>query len=161
MGYRSIVPIVVLLAAACRTGAPALGEAERAVVVREVRRAIDDLFTGMNAHDADAVLDRYRTGDDFAYVGVTDPQVGPEPFTAHTRAWHQTHPDVQFEHEIVHIQVLNSTAAVAVVRGSSTEAPTLVWTQVYVRDGDGVWRIAHEHEAWPGSEPARGPHPGT
>ncbi|MGD2134837.1 MAG: nuclear transport factor 2 family protein [Gemmatimonadales bacterium] len=160
MRYRLLILIAALAALGCSARPGQLGEAERAVIVRDVRQAIDDLFAAMNAHDADAVLAHYRAVDDFAYVGVTDLQVGPEPFSARMRTWHDAHPDVVFDHQIVHIQVLSPTVAVAVVRGSSTDAEVLTWTQVFVRD-DGAWRIAHEHEAWPGSEPTRGPHPGT
>jgi hypothetical protein len=63
--------------------------------------------------------------------------------------------DVTFQREILQIQLVGTDVAVVTLRGSSSEAPALFWTQVLVREEGGAWLIAHEHESWPGcDEPA-------
>jgi len=160
MNHRAVT-LAALLLAACAPRSSELNDQTRAATVKEIRQAVDDLFDAMNAHDAERVLRRYQESDDFAYVGVNDVEVGWETFQQRTRQWYQQHPEDTFEHTLLHVHVLSPTVAVAIVRGSSSDAPQLAWTEVFVRDGR-RWKIAHEHEAWPGATPiGTAPHPGT
>lgn len=160
MSHRSVILVAVLLAA-CAPQGPEITDAARDAATRGVRDTVERLFDALNAHDADRVLSHYQKSDDFAYIGVTDVEIGWETFAMRTRQWHMTHTGTTFEHQLLHVHVLSPTVAVAIVRGSSSDAPQLTWTYVFVRDG-GDWKIAHEHEAWPGSAPRElRPHPGT
>jgi len=145
MNHRAVM-FAALLVAACAPRSLDVTDETRAAVVQGVREAVDDLFEAMNAHDADRVLRHYQRSEDFAYVALTDIEVGWETFEMRTRQWYRRHGETTFEHTLLHVHVLSPTEAVTIVRGKSSEGPSLVWTQVFVRDGG--WKIAHEHEAW-------------
>jgi hypothetical protein len=65
------------------------------------------------------------------------------------------------EQAVLFVQVLSPTVAVATLRGSSTEANALFWTEVLQKSEDGRWLITYEHESWPDCSTPRGPHIGT
>ncbi|MFQ6047158.1 MAG: YybH family protein [Gemmatimonadales bacterium] len=159
MRHRVPVILGVTAALACQPQSEEVTEGQRTAIASAVNQRVAELFEAMNSHDVERVMSFYLKRVDFAYVGVSDVRVGWEPFSRVAALWYRTHPEVPFEHEVVHTQVLSPTVAVAVVRGSSTETELLVWTQVFVKDEGGEWVIAHEHEAWhETSEPPR-PHP--
>ncbi len=133
-------------------------DASRTAITRAVMATMNDLYGAMNAHDADRVLAHYLKSEEFLYVGVGDTTLGWETFSSLTRPWYQSHPDVTFEYEIVHVQVLAPDVATVTAKGSSTEAPFLMWTRTFVLR-DGQWLISLEHESWPGAEPPRAQHP--
>jgi ketosteroid isomerase-like protein len=137
-----------------------LTDAQRDAIVSEVNEAVDQIFDAMNSHDSAAVMSHYLHSDDFSYAGVTDYKLGFEIFSRIVSSWYPGHPDVTFEHEILKTAALSPTSAVALIRGSSTTANSLLWTQVYVKQ-DGKWLIAHEHESWPMCVEPEAPHPMT
>lgn len=161
MRHRAAVFVALAAALACGPRPGELSERGRAEITSQVNQRVAELFEAMNAHDVERIGSFYLHSDDFAYVGVSDVRVGWEPFSRIVGLWHRTHPEVKFEHEVVHTHVLSPTVAVAVIRGSSTETELLVWTQVFVRNDGGEWVIAHEHESWhETSDPPRA-HPVT
>jgi ketosteroid isomerase-like protein len=133
-------------------------DAVRAGVATEVADAIDEYFAALNAHDVERVFANYFQTEDFAYLGVTDVMDGWDTFSRTVANWFRNRPDIAFEHEVILIQALSPTVAVATVRASSTQQEWLLFTQVYVRNDTGRWVIAHEHVSWPGAEPPA-PHP--
>ncbi|HZD06323.1 MAG TPA: nuclear transport factor 2 family protein, partial [Longimicrobiales bacterium] len=155
-------PLPLLLIAAlatCQSSADSLADAERGMAEQEVRDALAALMDDMNAHDADGVLAHYENSEDFIYAGVSDIHIGWEAFARTVAPWYGSHEDVTFSYEIVQIRVLSADVALAVLEGSSTEASSLVWTEVLKKDADGRWLIVHEHESWPGAAPPPPPHP--
>ena len=154
------VPLAAFIAAACQPASSVLTDAQRETITAEVNQVVVDLFDAMNAHEADRVLEHYLNSDEFAYVGLVDIRTGWNGFARMAGQWYPANPDVTFEYQIAHTQVLSPTVALVVLRGSSTDAEALVWTQVMVNH-DGQWRIAHEHESWPQCIEAPKPHPMT
>ena len=152
---RSSITLAIPLAAwitAC--GSPpsaALSDEQRQTLVTEVVETIDGLFAAMNAHDPDAVLEHYLDSETFTYVGVSSAIPTYDLLERNLRLWYARYPEALFEYEILEVRVLNPTTGYAVVRGSSTESDALMWTQVLVREADGRWVIALEHESWPGA----------
>lgn len=145
------------MAVACQAGGT-VSDARRADVTTEVTQAVDSLFTAMNAHDAERILSHYRKGNDFTYVAVATTLRGWDAFAGMTRAYNASHADVTFEHHIDQIQVLSPDVAVATIQGSASDAPYLMWTQVYVRE-EGRWLVTLEHESWPGARTPPPTHP--
>lgn len=142
---------------ACQSGR-GVDDVERTAITQEIRTTVNDLYAAMNAHETDRLLAHYLNSGEMLYVGVGDSMVGWEMFSSLTRTWYQTHPDVTFQHELLHVQVLAPDVATVTVKGSSSEAPYLMWTRTMVLR-DGQWLIALEHESWPGADPPRAPHP--
>jgi ketosteroid isomerase-like protein len=135
-----------------------LGHAERARITEEVTSVVEDLYAAMNAHDAGRVLAHYLQTDEFLFVAVNDATQGWAAFSRLVGPWYASHADVTFEHQLLHVQVLSAEVATVTVRGSSTEAPHLMWTHTLVLR-DGVWLVALEHESWPGAEAPGPTHP--
>lgn len=153
------LPLFFLLAACARGPAP-FTEADRAGVAEEVTRAVGQLTAAMSAGDAAAVLAFYRETEDFTYLGCTDFILGGKSFARIVGPSYQPDSGVTFEQNIVRLEVVGPDAAVASLRGGSTAAEHLFWTQLWVRDGE-RWMVAIEHESWPGCRPPSGPHPMT
>jgi hypothetical protein len=86
--------------------------------------------------------------------------MGWEAFSSRVGVYYEANPEVEFHQEVLRVQVLSPTVAVAALTGGSSEAEALFWTEVLVREADG-WKIAHEHESWPGCSPPSSPHPFT
>jgi uncharacterized protein (TIGR02246 family) len=149
--FRNVVSFTLIGAAlvACRPADTPVTDDQRTAAVTEVTQTLDDLFSAMNAHDGDGVLSFYRDDPDLAYVGLIQPIVGKAAFSRAAGPFYDREPDVTFEHTVLHIQVLSPTVAVTVTTGSSTKTESIVWTHVLVKNPDGRWMIAHEHEAWP------------
>ncbi|MFC1661453.1 YybH family protein [Gemmatimonadota bacterium] len=150
--HRARFPLAMslILFGACQAPPSPFTQAQRDSVEAEVREAIEKLTEAMNAHDPDRVLSFYRESDEFVYVGCTDLMFGWDTFSTLVEPYYSTRTDVTFQRETLAIQALDLDAAVVTLRGSSTQAPALFWTQVLVREDDGRWAIAHEHESWPG-----------
>lgn len=155
-----LMPIMSALTilAACQPAPGQLTQAERAEITAQVDSVVARLYAAMNAHDAERVLAHYLPTDEFLYVGVSDAMQGWNSFSAIAGPWYTSHPDVTFEYQVLHIQVLTRDAATITARGGSTEAPHLMWTRTLVRR-DGAWLVALEHESWPGGEEPRSKHP--
>jgi hypothetical protein len=75
--------------------------------------------------------------------------MGFETFAERVTPYYRTNTEITFQQEILRIQILSPTSAVVTLKGSSTGAEHLFWTEVLVREADGRWLIAHEHESWP------------
>ena len=103
----------------------------------------------------------YRQDGAFFYLGCTDILFGWETFSARVGPYYANNTDVTFQQELLSVQILSPTVAVAAVRGSSTEAEALFWTEALQQGEDGRWLITYEHESWPGCPVPRGPHLGT
>lgn len=138
----------------------ALPQSDLQEITAQVDSTVASLYEAMNAHDDERVMAHYLPTDDFLYVGVSDAVQGWQAFSSIMAPWYRAHPDVVFEYQVMHIQVLSRGTATVTVRGSSTEAPHLMWTRTLVNH-EGQWRIALEHESWPGGEAPSGNHPGT
>jgi ketosteroid isomerase-like protein len=160
---RALAALLCLAAPALScTRAPAvLTDEEQRAVTAEVREAIIDLRAAMNAQDPQRVSTRYDRSGDFAYVGCTELILGGAEYRRITSPYYSASRSVTFEQEVVHIRALDRHAAVVAMRGSSTRAPHLFWTQVWIKDGSGRWVVGHEHESWPGCREPRGAHPPT
>jgi hypothetical protein len=147
-------------AAACSQGHDPMDQAQEDALRVEVEETLAGLTQAMNAHDSDAVLGYFRESDEFLYLGCTEIVVGWDAFARRAAMYYVASPEVVFEQEVVRVQVLSPTVAVAAIRGGSTEVEDLFWTEVLVKEG-GKWVIAHEHESWPGCSPPSAPHPFT
>ncbi|MCK5650604.1 MAG: nuclear transport factor 2 family protein [Gemmatimonadetes bacterium] len=162
---------LALLVTACDSGpsplteaaSSGLTEAERNALTLEVEETLGRLTEAMNAHDSERVMAFFRNSDDFLYLGCTGFMFGWDTFSRRVGRYYARSEDVTFQQEIVRTQVLSPTVAVVALRGSSTEAEAeaLFLTEVLVREEDGRWLIAHEHESWPGCSPPSDPHPFT
>ena len=158
-----LAAILALLPLACDAGSAPLTQTERASIALEVEETLGQLTEAMNAHDSERVMGFFRNSDDFLYLGCTDFMFGWDTFSRLVGRLYSRSEDVTFQQEIVRIQVLSPAVAVVAVRGSSTEAEAegTFLTDVLVREEDGRWLIAHEHESWPGCSPPSDPHPFT
>lgn len=156
----SMLAVLAVLVAACQQpGSDQLTEAQRGAIAEEVVAAVDGLFEAMNGHDAEDVMARYLNSPDFVYTGCTAFRISWDAYAWIVRQWHPRNQEITFEHEVVRTNVLGPAAAVATIRGSSSESPHLFWTQVWVKRA-GTWLVASEHESWPGCS-APSVHPET
>lgn len=144
-----LTALLPLLFGACQAPPSSLTPIEKGSIASEVRQVVAALTDAMNSHDPELVLSHYRESEEFVYVGCTDPMFGSETFSTLVRPYYQTRTDVTFRQEILRVQVLGPTTAVATIRGDSSETEALFWTYVLVREA-GSWVIAHVHESWPG-----------
>ncbi|MDH5588636.1 MAG: SgcJ/EcaC family oxidoreductase [Gemmatimonadota bacterium] len=160
---RSIfaLTLAALTVAGCDSPGAYPSREGRDAIVAEVTGVMQDLTRAMNAHDAEEVLAFYGRTEDFTYLGCTEFILGGSAFAGTVAPFYAAHPEVVFEQEIVGVQVAGPDAAVVTQRGASSEAGALFWTRLVLRGEDGRWRIAMEHESWPGCEEPRGPHPFT
>jgi ketosteroid isomerase-like protein len=151
---------LALVIGGCAPPPASLSDADRAAVVAEVTAALSELTAAMNAHDSEGVIRFYPEDPSFLYLGCTDFITGGATFRRMVAPYYGPGNEVSFEQQIVSVQVLSPTAAVASQRGSSSEAEALFWTQVLVKK-DGRWVITYEHESWPDCSPPSAPHPFT
>jgi len=145
----------------CSAEPGSLTSAQEAELRAEVAETLSALTEAMNSHDPDAVFSFYRQDETFYYLGCTSVLFGWSTFSSRTRPYYENQTDVTFERELLFTQILEPTVAVAALRGSSTEADALFWTQVLQKNEDGQWLVTYEHESWPGCPAPRGPHMGT
>jgi hypothetical protein len=127
----------------------------------EVANALEGLTEAMNAHDPELVFSFYRQDESFFYLGCTDVLFGWGTFSSRVGPYYANNPDVTFQRELLTLEILSPSTAVAALRGSSTEAEALFWTEVLKKGEDGGWLITYEHESWPDCSTPRGPHMGT
>jgi len=151
----------LILLPACGPGTETLTEAQRNAIRAEVEETLVGLTEAMNAHDPDRVLAYFRDSEEFLYLGCTDFIMGWDAFSSRVGPYYTANRNVTFEQTIVRTQVLSPTVAVVALRGSSSDAEALFWTEVLVREKDGRWRISHEHESWPDCSAPSEPHPFT
>jgi len=136
-------------------------EVDQAALTQEVLETLAGLTDAMNSHDPERVFSFYRQDPSFFYLGCTDILYGWETFASRVGPYYTFNTEVTFQQEVLSVQILSPTVAVAAQRGSSTEAEALFWTEVLQKGEDGRWLITHEHESWPGCPVPRGPHMGT
>ena len=120
----------------------------------EVREAVEQFTEAMNARDADRVLAFYRESREFVFLGCTDLLFGSDLFSRILGPYWESRTDPPVEREILRVQVLTPETAVVTLQGGSQTASALFSTQVLVREEDGRWLIAHEHQSWPGCREA-------
>ena len=156
-----ILLLVALVPMACTSGPGPLSGNERAATVQEVTETLNGLTEAMNSHDPERVFSFYRQDESFFYLGCTDILSGWGTFSTRVGPYYTFNSEVTFQQEILSIQVLSPTVAVAAMRGSSTEEGALFWTEVLQKGEDGRWLITYEHESWPGCSAPAGPHMGT
>lgn len=135
--------------------------AREAALEAEVAQALTGLTEAMNARDPEAVFAFYRQDESFYYLGCTSVLFGWQTFSSRVRPYYSTRTDLDFQREILSVQILHPTVAVAALRGSSSEAEALFWTHVLQKGENGRWLVTYEHESWPGCPTPRGPHLGT
>ena len=152
--------LAIPLAVACSPEPEHITQAEKDALAVEVRETLSGLTEAMNSHDPDRVMAYFRQSEEFLYLGCTYFMLGWETFSPRVWSYHVANPKVIFQQEVVSIQVLSPTVAVAALQGGSTEAEALFWTEVLIKE-DGAWLIAQEHESWPGCAPPPNPHPFT
>lgn len=153
--------VVAPMAGACTSEPSPMSGSQELALTEEVEATLQGLTEAMNAHDPDLVFSFYRQDESFYYLGCTSVLFGWGTFSSRVRPFYQTRSDLTFQREILSIQILEPTVAVAALRGSSSEAEHLFWTQILQKGPDGRWRVTHEHESWPGCPVPRGPHMGT
>lgn len=136
-------------------------EVDELALIEEVEETLAGLTEAMNAHDPERIFNFYRQDESFFFLGCTDVLFGWGTFATRVRPYYQANTDVSFQKEILSIQILSPTVAVAAMRGNSTEAEALFWTEVLQKGADGRWLITYEHESWPDCRMTRGPHMGT
>ena len=162
MRTRTLIPfLLALFPTACTPGSAPLTANEEAALKLEVSETLAGLTAAMNAHDPEQVFSFYRQDDSFFYLGCTDVLPGWGTFASRVGDYYRFSTDVTFEQNLLSIQLLSRTVAVAAMRGSSSEAENLFWTEVLQKDESGRWLITYEHESWPGCPVPRGPHMGT
>jgi ketosteroid isomerase-like protein len=155
----TLILVAVLSACASEPGpGPAFDEAS---LTQEVMETLAEVTEAMNAHDPDRLFSHYRQAPSFFYLGCTEILYGWDTFSSRVRPYYRRNTDVTFQQEVLSVQILAPTVAVAAMQGSSTRAPALFWTEVLQKGEDGRWLITYEHESWPGCPVPRGPHPGT
>jgi uncharacterized protein (TIGR02246 family) len=155
-GFRLRMLASLVALAACTPSQTVFTEAQRARSESEVRDAVAQLTAAMNSQDPDRVFALYRESREFVLVGCTDLMFGTEYFTRVLRPFLGSPREAPLEQELLRIQVLNPETAVVTLRGGSAGGPPLFWTLVLIRERDGRWLVAHEHQSWPGCpEPAR------
>jgi len=158
MRIRALPALAAVVAIGACQPTQELTDAQRTTITADVIATVDDLYAAMNEHDADRVLDHYLQSGELLYVGVSESIQGWAAYSTLTRPWYQSHADVTFKHQILHVQVLAPNVATVTARGSSTDAPYLMWTRTLVLR-DGRWLVALEHESWPGANEPTGEHP--
>lgn len=152
---------VAALLVACQkapSGSPQ-SKTDDAKVSAQADKAVDELFDAMNAHDPERIADHYLLDSAFAYMECTEFRMGGEGYGRLIHDWYPTHKDVTFTHVILHTIALAPTVAVVSSQGSASDAGALFWTQVLKQGTDGKWRVAYEHESWPGCPNPAAPHP--
>jgi len=160
MARGTMVWVWCLLALGCSPSAERLDPAREEALREEVRETLSGLTQAMNSGDPDRIFRYYRGDEEFLFLGCTDVLLGWSAFSGRVATFYRANPEVSFQQEVVRIQILSPTVAVAALRGGSSDAEELFWTEVLVREGEG-WKIAYEHESWPGCSPAPTPHPFT
>lgn len=150
----------VAFAASCTGPEAEFSDDDRQAVVEEVSGAVGRLRDAMNAFDAERLMRFYAADPDFIYVGCTEFFFG-ERYRSIASLYYRPSRGVTFEQELVQVKVLGPGTAVVTMRGSSSQASHLFWTQVWVRNPEGDWVITHAHQSWPGCTEPRAPHPGT
>ena len=148
------------LAFACTPKPEPLTQSVKDALTVEVMEAIDSLTEALNSHDPDRVVGYFRQSEEFLYLGCTDFMLGWSTFSPRIWSYTVANPHVTFQRDVVRVQILSPTVAVAALRGASTEAEALFWTEVLVKES-GKWLIAQEHESWPGCPPPPVAHPFT
>jgi ketosteroid isomerase-like protein len=138
-----------------------LSPEEVASLSQEVSEAVHGLTEAMNSHDPEAVFGFYRQDDSFFYLGCTSSLAGWGTFATRVGSFYTYETEVTFQREVLSIQILSPTVAVAGLRGGSTETEGLYWTEVLQKDAGGRWLITYEHESWPGCPEPRAAHLGT
>ena len=152
---------LTILAGACAPQSSPGTEFDEERLTQEVLTTLAGLTEAMNSHDPEMVFGFYRQDPSFLYLGCTDVLYGWSAFATRVGPYYALNRDVTFQQEVLSVQILSPTVAVAAMRGSSTKAPALFWTEVLQRSPDGGWLITYEHESWPGCAVPRGPHMGT
>jgi ketosteroid isomerase-like protein len=153
--------LLVLALSACSVGPSSDADFDEAVLTQEVTEALNSLTAAMNAHDPDQVFTHYRQDESFFFLGCTDVLPGWGTFASRVGPFYTFETEVTFQREILSVQILSPTTAVAALRGSSTEVEALFWTEVLQKGDDGRWLITYEHESWPDCSTPRPPHMGT
>lgn len=154
-----LLPAVCILTA-CAASTTSFTDEDRTAVAAEIAGEVAGLTAAMNSGDPDRVMSFYSGDSNFVYLGCTSYIMGGEVFSRIVSPSYRAGAGTTFEQEIVATQVLGTDAAVVSVRGGSSQAPNLFWTQTWQRGEDG-WAITLEHESWPGCTEPREPHPFT
>ena len=157
---RATATLLLLGAVSCSAPDESTPANEPGAVAAEVAEAVAALTGAMNAHDRETVMSFYVDDPDFVYVGCTGFIFGGANFKRIVGSSYEANREVQFRQDVVNTKVLSPTAAVVTLRGGSTEAPDLFWTQTW-ESVEGQWRVVGVHESWPGCSEPQDSHPFT
>lgn len=161
MRHNALLALFALpLATACTSKPEPLTQAVKDALTVEVMETVDSLTEAMNSHDPDRVMAYFRQSEEFLFLGCTEFILGWNTFSPRLWSYTVANPEVTFQRDVVSVQVLSPTLVAAGLRGASTEAESLFWTEVLVKES-GRWLIAQEHESWPGCPPPPTAHPFT
>jgi len=162
MDSRTLVIVTLAgLSAACSSQPVSRPEFDEAALAEEVLETLDGLTQAMSSGDPDRVFGFYRQDERFFYMGCTSSMAGWSTFAPRVASYYRTSRELTFQREVLSAQILSATTAVVAMRGSSTEAEALFWTEVLQKGEDGRWLVTYEHESWPGCSVPSGPHIGT
>lgn len=160
----SALLLCALAAAACAPASPVLSEPERAELVAEVQAATDSLTAALQAHDVERILGFIDLDGAFVYASCTEFLYGAGLYANITGSYHAARKDVTYEFRVTSTRVLGPQTAVVTLESDSSE-PTasnpVLTTNVLAKGADGRWRVAYQHQSWPGCPPPKAPHPMT
>ena len=160
---RRRIPAVLwtlLLAASCVPPDPAPTADQDVVLMDEIGATVTAFVEALNAHDTDAIMEFYAPDVDLVRLGCTNVVIGRETIEGRIAIYHQQRKDVTFSMEVAYVKPLTPVSAIATVRGGTSTTAGLFWSLGMVKQADGQWRIAYEHQSWPDCPAAGGYHAG-
>lgn len=157
----AVLAILALTSGACAGPGGELTQEQSQAIQDEVMVTLLDFVDALNAHDADLVLSYYTPSPELVRVGCTNASEGFEGVSGRIRTFHDLDKDLVFEMSVLDVLPLSTTSAEATMGGRTTATPGLFWSLAMVKQPDGRWLIAHEHQSWPGCSAPPAPHVGT
>lgn len=161
MSRRIPVVLWTLLAlVACEPADPPPSQTPLSDQQNEIRATVDAFVDALNSHDPDAIMEFYAPEVDLVRLGCTNVVIGRETIGARIAAYHRRRTDVTFSMEVMFVKRLTPVSAIATVRGGTSNTTGLHWSLGLVRQPEGDWRIAYEHQSWPDCPPGSAFHTG-
>jgi uncharacterized protein (TIGR02246 family) len=150
----------LVLAAACAVPDSLPNPDRETQLQDEVRTTVEAFVDALNAHDPEAIMEFYAPDVDLVRLGCTNVSVGRETIGARVYAYHERRTDVTFSMQVVYVKGLTPMSAIATVRGGTSNTAGLHWSLGMVKQPEGNWLIAYEHQSWPDCPPGSAYHTG-